>query len=53
MHGAAVRPRFEELGLSSDGIGDCETLAERLDAELIVVRSYAEVIKRSVCATTH
>ena len=39
-----VRPRFEELGISSDAIGDFATLEERLDAELSAERSYATFV---------
>jgi SAM-dependent methyltransferase len=40
----AVRPRFEELGIASDVVGDFDTLAERLDAELAAARSYAPLV---------
>jgi len=39
-----VRPRFEELGIASDAVGDFGTLADRLEAELQVARSYAPLV---------
>ena len=39
-----VRPRLEGLGVSSDAIGDFETLEERLDTELSAARSYATCV---------
>jgi ubiquinone/menaquinone biosynthesis C-methylase UbiE len=39
-----VRPRFEELGVASDAVGDFGTLAERLEAELQATRSYAPLV---------
>jgi hypothetical protein len=40
----AVRPRLEELGIASDVVGEFDTLAERLDAELAAARSYAPLV---------
>ena len=34
-----MRPRFDELNIASDAVGDFGTLAERLDAELEAARS--------------
>jgi len=39
-----MRPRFEELGIASDAVGDFGTLAERLEAELETTRSYAPLV---------
>jgi SAM-dependent methyltransferase len=39
-----VRPRLEDLGIASDTVGDFSTLAERLEAELDVARSYAPLV---------
>jgi hypothetical protein len=39
-----VRPRLEDLGIASDKVGDFSTLAERLEAELEAVRSYAPLV---------
>jgi SAM-dependent methyltransferase len=39
-----VRPRFETLGISSDAVGDFDTLEERLDTELSAARSYATFV---------
>jgi hypothetical protein len=39
-----IRPRFEELGIASDAVGDFGTLAERLEAELEAARSYAPLV---------
>ena len=39
-----VRPRFEELGIASDTVGDFGTLADRLEAELEGARSYAPLV---------
>lgn len=40
----AIRPRFEELGIARDAVGDFGTLAERLEAELEAARSYAPLV---------
>ena len=39
-----VRPRFEELQIASDALGDFNTLAERLEAELGAARSYSPLV---------
>jgi len=39
-----VRPRFEELKIASDALGDFNTLAERLEAELGAARSYSPMV---------
>jgi len=39
-----VRPRFEELKIASDAVGDFNTLAERLEAELETARSYSPLV---------
>ena len=39
-----IRPRLEELGITSDAVGDFGTLAERLEAELEAARSYAPLV---------
>jgi hypothetical protein len=39
-----MRPRFDELNIASDAVGDFGTLAERLDAELEAARSYAPLV---------
>jgi SAM-dependent methyltransferase len=36
-----LQPRFAQLGLSAEGVGDVATLAERLERELDETRSYA------------
>jgi hypothetical protein len=39
-----IRPRFEELGIARDAVGDFGTLAERLEAELEAAQSYAPLV---------
>ncbi len=39
-----VRPRLEDLGIASNTVGDFSTLAERLEAEIETVRSYAPLV---------
>jgi SAM-dependent methyltransferase len=39
-----VRPRLEDLGISSNKVGDFSTLAARLEAELEAARSYAPLV---------
>src|SRR5882757_1994012 len=39
-----MRPRFEELGIASDAVGDFGTLGERLEAGLESTRSYAPLV---------
>ena len=39
-----LRPRIEQYGIPSDGIGDFDTLAARLEAELQAVDSYAPMV---------
>jgi SAM-dependent methyltransferase len=39
-----VRPRLADLGISSAAVGDFNTLAERLEAELEAARSYAPLV---------
>ena len=41
---ATIRPRYEELGIVSDAVGDFGTLVERLEAELEAARSYAPLV---------
>jgi SAM-dependent methyltransferase len=40
----SVRPRLEGLGIASDRVGDFNTLAERLEAELETACSYAPLV---------
>jgi ubiquinone/menaquinone biosynthesis C-methylase UbiE len=39
-----VQPRFAELKIASDALGDFNTLAERLEAELGAARSYSPMV---------
>ena len=39
-----VQPRFAELKIASDALGDFNTLAERLEAELETARSYSPLV---------
>jgi ubiquinone/menaquinone biosynthesis C-methylase UbiE len=39
-----LRPRLEDLNIASDTVGDFNTLAERLEAELDAARSYAPLV---------
>ena len=39
-----VRPRFEDLGIASEAVGDFGTLADRLEAELEAAQSYAPLV---------
>lgn len=41
---ATLRPRFAEFGLATDAVGDLDTLAARLRAELVTARSYNPLV---------
>jgi len=41
---ATLRPRFTELGVATDAVGDLDTLATRLRAELVAARSYDPLV---------
>ena len=41
---ATLRPRFTELGVATDAVGDLDTLATRLQAELVTARSYGPLV---------
>ena len=41
---ATLRSRFTELGIAIDAVGDLDTLATRLQAERVSMRSYDPLV---------